>query len=195
MMDGYTRIAIELLHLLRYICVNGIGLRKLLKKYDKIMAGVEHNSNSGPDNHHHSSIHQHRPADHIQQLANAASISAIHASLESALQQQQQQSDTTTTHNEEAPILRLQCALDAIAILREYAVIVNQPFSEFLSHRAMIVTGDRGQGGEERKALLMLLQFEPETLAVISEQELLAWKRASSQKNQNQTATTVGAPP
>jgi len=190
MLDGYTRIAIELLHLLRYICVNGIGLRKLLKKYDKIMADVEHNSGTTarPDN---NSIHQQRPADHIQQLANAASISAIHASLESALQQQQQQQqsvvgngvDTTTTiPNNEAPILRLQCALDAIAILREYAVIVNQPFSEFLSHRAMIVTG----GNEERKALLMLLQFEPETLAVISESELRAWKRASSQKNQNQ---------
>jgi len=192
-----TTIAIELLHLLRFICVNAVGIRKILKKYDKVMAlGVDTNSigsGGGADmDNLFARIATKRPADHIQQLANAASISALHASLESALQGLVDASSPAEGGGggitNGVATIRLQCAIEAIQVLREYAVIVNQPFSEFLSRRAMIVTGrDR----EERKALLAVLQFDPDTLAMTTDAELLNWKRAQKMHQHHRRFSSV----
>ena len=35
--DGYTAVAVELLHLLRYICVNLIAVRKICRKHDRLL--------------------------------------------------------------------------------------------------------------------------------------------------------------
>ena len=35
--DEYTALGVELLHLLKFICINAMGIRKILKKYDKII--------------------------------------------------------------------------------------------------------------------------------------------------------------
>lgn len=36
--DAYVQVGIEVLHLLRYICVNAMAARKILKKHDKLLA-------------------------------------------------------------------------------------------------------------------------------------------------------------
>ena len=173
-----TEIAMELLHLLRYICVNAVGIRKILKKYHKLWLAVQEEDG---DHHRGREAAWHR-ADHMQQLTNAGSIAALHASLDAAWGQETLRITTSrnnstankTTTPSSVSTIRLQCAMEAIQVLRDYAVIVNQPFSEYLSRRAMIVTGrDR----EERKALWAVLRFNPDTLSPhhTPDTELVAW--------------------
>lgn len=172
--QAYTNLAVELLHLLRFICVNAVAIRKFVKKYDKIVASLDitayENENA-----------MMRPFEHVQQLANSASIAAIHASLMAALQKQQQQvasapSESTpdAKADEVYALLRLQCAIDAIHVLREYAQIVNEPFQAFLSRKAMIQTGDNRRELEE--ALQRILRFDPDSIKNIPDAELLEWK-------------------
>lgn len=44
--DAYTELGVELIHLIRYICINSTGVRKILKKYNKVVlqnaSRVEH---------------------------------------------------------------------------------------------------------------------------------------------------------
>ena len=196
-----TAIAIELLHLLRFICVNAAGIRKILKKYDKQRLETKDDDSIDDDNTNNNNAGREAVlnyADHIQQLANAASIYAVHASLDSALKTILAAETAAATSSLSQPLvgtIRLQCAMEAIHVLREYAVIVNQPFSEYLSRRAMIVTGvDR----EERKALMAVLLFNPDTLAQTPDAELLAWwwKRSAAlpldqRRHHRRLSTTV----
>ena len=36
--DAYTAIGVELMHLLKYVCVNIIAVRKICKKHDKLLS-------------------------------------------------------------------------------------------------------------------------------------------------------------
>jgi hypothetical protein len=97
-MDSYTVLGVELLHILRYICVNAMGIRKILKKHNKLLAkysaqfaySAEFRDRSDWD----KSLVQSQSSDyrlaggadgHLQQLANSNSMAAVHASLISAL--------------------------------------------------------------------------------------------------------------
>jgi hypothetical protein len=92
-MDSYTALGVEVLHLLRYICVNAMGIRKILKKHDKLLSRF---ASVIPVVHDHQLAWEKTAVrngdrlvggydDHIQQLANSNSIAALNASLVSAL--------------------------------------------------------------------------------------------------------------
>ena len=92
-LDSYTALGVEVLHLLRYICVNAMGIRKLLKKHDKLLftfgssipTVLEHQLAWEKTGVRRGERLPGGPDDHIQQLANSNSIAALNASLVSAL--------------------------------------------------------------------------------------------------------------
>jgi hypothetical protein len=104
--DAYTHIGTEVLHLLRFICVNAMAARKILKKHDKLlskkMLGTYYES---PDPQLTSSKSEsHRLSggvdSHLRALCNGAGIAAITASLLAALGEFQ------TAHNRAEEISR-----------------------------------------------------------------------------------------
>jgi hypothetical protein len=97
-MDSYTVLGVELLHIIRYICVNAMGIRKILKKYNKLLANYSaqfaHSTEFRDRSHWDKSLVQGQSSDyrlsggadgHLQQLANSNSMAAVNASLISAL--------------------------------------------------------------------------------------------------------------
>ena len=84
--DEYTALGVELLHLLKFICVNGMGVRKILKKHDKVMLRADQifSENEASADNKSQSEHERLvggPEDHLQQLANSASVASIYSSL------------------------------------------------------------------------------------------------------------------
>ena len=99
--DAYTQVGTELLHLLRFICVNAMAARKILKKHDKLMS----NQLMGNDTVHSTTQFSCQKlqggADaHLRAMVNSAGISAVTASLMSAL------SEFQTAHNRAEEINR-----------------------------------------------------------------------------------------
>jgi hypothetical protein len=97
-MDSYTVLGIELLHILRYICVNAMGIRKILKKHNKLLAKYSaqfaHSAEFRDRSDWDKSLVQGQSSDyrlvggadgHLQQLANSNSMAAVNASLIYAL--------------------------------------------------------------------------------------------------------------
>jgi hypothetical protein len=98
-------------------------------------------------------------------------------------------------------LLRFECAMSSIHTLMEFSTYASRPYSVFLSRRAMINTGKdqvvclfvyfftddtnhifihasvfQGElGNAEKKALALLLQFEPDFILDMSESELRQW--------------------
>ena len=86
-------------------------------------------------------------------------------------------------------LLRFECTTSSIHTLIDFSRDASRPFSIFLSRRAMINTGkDQGElGNAEKKALALLLEFQPDFILDMSENELRQWyKRVTS------TAKKVG---
>jgi hypothetical protein len=149
--DAYTALGVELLHLLRFICVNAMGFRKILKKHDKITF------RAAPHGHHeHEGRHEEHarllngPEDNLQHLANSDSVAAIHSSLLAALvelEAAQKGSMEVYQAVEEGnarkdflrnswryypvELIRFKCCVSSIHTLREYAQRVNAPFRDF----------------------------------------------------------------
>lgn len=234
-LDPFTLVGVELLHLLRFICVNAMvshflmllrvvdasnivfscrifisstqGVRKILKKYDKII--LEHSNcalteQSNSNDHLReelnflapfvSSFSKARlgPDAHLQQLTNSDSLAAITSSLLKASMKASSinvaSMEKFLIHDE--ALLRFKCSIDCIDILREYANVVNEPFPAFLSRKAMIVTGYNlgGMEGMKQKALEVLLTFDPDTILLMDKLELAGWQ----QKCWHYTFTTAG---
>jgi hypothetical protein len=198
--DGYTFLGVELLHLLTFICVNAMGFRKILKKHDKIalMAphhlGREHARGRDDDNAAAKRLVD-GPEDNLQHLANSDSVAVIHLSLLAALSeleaaqtsciqvcQQTKDGDPRRSflrNTLPVELVRLKCCVSSIQILRGYAQKVNAPFENFLSRKAMIMTGQE-LGGLERdvqQALQILLHFQPDSLLTMNEAALQDWQR------------------
>lgn len=169
------------------------GVRKILKKYDKIIekyavdsdfndeqlrddlntiapfvSTFSFNANQGPD-------------VHLQQLTSSESIAAITLSLLKASIKAGSMNilsmEQYLVHDE--TLLRFKCAIDCIDILREYANVVNQPFPAFLSRQAMIVTGYDlgGIEGMRQNALEVLLGFDPDTILHMDKLDLSEWQQ------------------
>jgi SPX domain len=191
--DSYAALGVELLHLLRFLCVNATGYRKIVKKHDKLLSST-------------IQLHPHHSPsttavfggleDHLTHLANSASIAAIHASLLAALKELMDQDedyrrkcrnvtsvlaggemvrnkwpDVRKDDDEhEISLLRFQCVVESIHILREYAERMNAPFRAFLSHRAMTLTT------ETQQALVLLVRFQPDSLLYMDKGALVDWK-------------------
>ena len=198
--DGYTFRGVELLHLLKFICVNAMGFRKILKKHDKICQraaqyfGREHEHGRHDE---HTGTHRlvDGPEDNLQHLANSDSVAVIHSSLLVALSeleaaqmggmqvyQQIEEGDPRKNflrNGFPVELVRFKCCVSSIQTLREYAQKVNAPFKNFLSRKAMIIIG-QDLGDLERatqQALQILLHFQPDSLLTMDEAALQDWQR------------------
>lgn len=172
--DQYSILGVELLHLLKFVCINSIGVQKILKKYNKCFERFDE-----PHNYKFS-------GDHLQQLAYSPSIRAIESSLQSALVEcfsalpDAESLELATL--ERLQISRFQCVMSCNDALRRNAEVLQAPFLEFLSHKAMIVTGANlgGMGGRGKKALKWLIELQPDGLLTMSQVQLeQLWKRWS----------------
>jgi hypothetical protein len=167
--DEFSGLGVELLYLLQFICVNAMAIRKILKKYQKLSSTTPSYDDENPEP---SKI---SPDDHLQQLANSASVAAIQSSLLSALGEIE--AEQPKLHFPPS-LIRFQCVMRSIETLREYAQIVNQPFGVFLSRRAMIVNGGElgGLEGKMRLALELVLRFRPEEILYMDDADLEEWR-------------------
>ena len=198
--EQLSALGVELLHLLRFICINATGVRKILKKYRKVtlkifeamaphvgeeeaedlmMRDLQHlpfqskKMEFWPKS-NNSSAEPLTLDGQLQQLANSNSIATIHASLCFAagdeLAYQASVDDST-------PQLRLRFIMTSIQTLRISAETVNSNFRNFLSRKAMITTGKSlwEIEGTTLEALRMLLRFEPDTILYLSHDELKHW--------------------
>ena len=97
-MESYTVLGVEFLHIIRYICVNAMGIRKIIKKHNKLLAKYSahfaHPAEFGDRSDWDKSLVRGQSSDyrldggadgHLQQLANSKSMAAVNASLVSAL--------------------------------------------------------------------------------------------------------------
>eukprot|EP00934_Nitzschia_sp_Nitz4_P008428 Nitzschia sp. Nitz4//scaffold374_size14026//8812//11579//NITZ4_008960-RA/size14026-augustus-gene-0.12-mRNA-1//-1//CDS//3329549626//8418//frame0 len=157
----YSSVAVEMVHLLRYIILNSIGIQKILKKYNKIFERL--------DEPHHYFM----GGDHLHQLANCQSIMAIQSSLQTALGESYTQIQLSNPE-EVLPLMRFQVIMECSYILRKYAGLLQAPFMEFLSRQAMIVTATKfgGMDRGSQKALSWLLRLHPEYILSMDQVEL-----------------------
>lgn len=174
-LNQYTHLGVELLHLLKFVSVNSIAVRKILKKYNKCFEKL--------DEPHKYEV----CGDHLQQLAYSPSIRAIESSLQSALSKSLAYLPTyATTGDQTVALLRIkrfQCVMSCNERLRRNAEILQQPFWDFLSRKSMILTGTNlgGMEGNGKKALEWLMQLRPERLLTMADEQLnRLWVRWSS---------------
>jgi hypothetical protein len=160
-LDMYAAFSVELAHLVKYICINSIGIQKILKKYSKAFARL--------DEPHFYFVE----SNHLKQLASSESTAAIHASLQTLLDDSYQ---AETVNNPEAALalLRFQCILACTTILRRNATIFQLPFVEFLSKQSMIATEVHfgGMDAKGQRALRWLLRLEPQRLRQMDQAQL-----------------------
>jgi hypothetical protein len=207
--DDYAVLGVELLHLLKFICVNAMGIRKILKKRDKIMVRA-HQVLPRTDQDDDDKPNQRLvggPEDHLQQLAYSPSIAAIHSSLLAELADLEAAEskgdvpegipyqaieegnssnglDMSQLRHYPASLVRFQCTVSSIHTLRDFALRVNEPYQVFLSNKAMILTG-HDPGGLERtaqKALALLVRFQPDSLLLMNESDLRDWEKRLMKK-------------
>ena len=167
-LDLYAVVAVELLHLLRFTCINSIGIRKILKKYNKIFETL--------DLPHYYSLQELVGSDRLQQLATSTSIGAIQASLESVVVRSKEASSSTSSDDEDVlPLYRIRCVLECSHRLRRNAELMNQPFYDFIGSKAMIWTGfDLGAGmnGTGNQVLSWLLLLRPDEMITMNQTDL-----------------------
>ncbi|CAB9525160.1 SPX domain-containing membrane protein [Seminavis robusta] len=163
-LDHYAVQGVQLLHLLKFICINSIGIRKILKKYNKAFSKFDEPQ------------HYHFAGDHLQQLAFSPSICAIESSLQYALAECYQHGQTTavTDHMILLRINRFHCVMGCCQTLRRNAEILQRPFWDFMSRKSMIVAGADlgGMGDSGKKALKWLIRLHPDQLLSMSGEQL-----------------------
>lgn len=214
----YSDVGVELIHLLKFTCLNAVGIRKIVKKYEKLLVLFPvtkevQNAINMPhevmkDGHavlmpnevacHFSAARD----DRLRQLSNNQSFSTIYASLLDALAGFERSFCSTFELHENIskssaisflkgsrniPLLRFECTIASIHALMEFAKDVSRPFQVFLSRKAMIGTGkDRGDmGSADKKAVDLLLAFDPDFILDLSERELLDWYRRATSKEES----------
>lgn len=162
----YRHLAVgtEFLHLLRFICLNSIGVRKILKKYNKLF--------ETKDEGHWYVIEE----NHLQPLSLSRSIIAIQNSLQ--LEFNQFYFDLHQSPNIDSrmaiQVIRLKNIIDCSHSIQRYTEITQQPFLNFLSQSSMIGT-TVNFGGMDRasnEAMKWLIELEPESLLNTKEVEL-----------------------
>ena len=201
--DHFTEQGVELLHLLRFICVNAMAFRKILKKHNKTMIQWSDKSNyykytttSTAQNHdrkqHHkqsssffgsfmSTNYSYSNSSHLMTLLGGpedhlqqlANSESV-AAIHSSLKQALQEGPVSLHY---APQIRLQCTCASIQILREYAARMEETFQGFLSQKAMIATGQNtgGLSHATQQALQLIIRFQPDSLLLMNNTELYQW--------------------
>lgn len=166
-LEMYILLGVELLFLIQFVGVNTLAVRKVLKKYNKIIRRVNR-----PD---YVYIMDGKDDYHLELIANSQSLSAIHSSLQSALNHFYFQSDlTATTRSKELRLFRFQSIIQASYVIRKNSEIVNQPFKDFLGRKAMINVGSSlgGIDGSEMHAMNLVLNFNPAIMLTCDADEL-----------------------
>jgi Major Facilitator Superfamily len=165
-LDRYAVLGVELLHLLKFITINSIGISKILKKYNKVFEKLDF-------------PHQYFVSgEHLQQLAFSPSIRSIESSIHTALAECFGHLPLATATNQTTlvrlQVTRLQCVMSCSNRLQKNAEILQRPFLDFLSHKAMIATGSHlgGMGDSGKKSLKWLIRLRPDDLLTMSEKEL-----------------------
>ncbi|KAL3924820.1 MAG: hypothetical protein SGILL_000805, partial [Bacillariaceae sp.] len=154
-LEQYLSVGVELLYILQFIGVNTLGVRKILKKYNKVVQSL--------DSPQHAYYMGSKDDIHLQQLANSNSVMAVQASLQSALVQLYHNDDTIDLDAERnLNYFRLQSIIQASHMIRKNSEIVNEPFKDFLSRKAMINLGN--SDGSPLLAANNLLGFDPKVL-------------------------------
>lgn len=195
-LDSYSALGVELLHLLRFVCVNAMAVRKILKKHDKLLAqqrlGGYYQSEDAKEKKRHKRDRSKMPFSNpshrlvgaadvqLQQLANSDSIAGITASLDAALSNL----SLSASMNDDPSYVRLECIVSSIHVLRQCAEIVNEPFEAFLSRKAMIATGHElgGLGGSTSRALEVLLCFRPDAILLMNLLDLIEWRQLAEDR-------------
>jgi MFS family permease len=169
--EVFSVLGVEVLHLLRFIGINSTAVRKILKKYRKLVLNVIKALNktaqtderldeelqdsiinelqySSALNSFDSSLPNAKTFrfsldNHLQQLVNSGSINAIQASFLAALKESEEESQRHPAGitQPDSAKLRLKFVLVSIQTIRENAEIVNHSFQNFISRKAMIATG------------------------------------------------------
>ena len=189
----YSVVGVELLHLLRFTCLNAVGIRKIVKKYEK--AFIEFPLVTGESLHDTVALNEDSSYERLLSLSNDQSFSVIYASLHDALAETQKAilNSTGLSKNlldsflrsknmarkfkDSNELLRLECTVSSIQAIRDFAKDVSKPFQVFLSRKAMIGSGkDRGEiGSANKKAIDVLVLFEPDFILDMSDAELHEW--------------------
>lgn len=198
LLDAYTHWGIELLHLQRYICINTMGMRKIVKKYHKHRNVIHKNDKrknkeEAPNNKRLMNLLSHQTA-HGQQLANSgASIDALLASLTQAscqlepahryqyLRQDRDDDEQDGDDSHHYAWVRLHCTVSLIQVLRNYAHRMNESFVAFLSSKAMIAHQQVDAASSE--ALSLILRFQPDLLQDMEPLQLDQWYLREQQAN------------
>ncbi len=227
--EVYSELGVELLHLLKFNCLNSVGIRKIAKKRNKLAQRFPQVSRQEKDDIGIEGVSSHTiflpdevsrrfdsaRDDRLHQLANNFSFVALYDSLLEALVD----CETKVLHSwtlglpmsepiifsKDAAIkflqesrslenglslLRFECTISSIHALIEFAGDVHKPFQVWLSRKALIDTGkDHGDiGNSDKKALKLLLLFEPDFLLQMTENELYEWyRRARTAKSGRHT--------
>lgn len=174
--EAYIILGVELLFLIQFVGVNTLAVRKVLKKYNKIVRRL-----NKPE---YSYIMGGKDDFHLQLLANSQSVSAIHSSLQSALVKFYLEDIQINDPERHSKLFRFQSVIQASYILRMNSEMVNQPFKEFLSRKAMINTGYSlgGIEGNEMRAMNQVLNFKPTAMLSSNIEELIhMWTQWSPQ--------------
>jgi MFS family permease len=167
-LEMYLILGVELLFLIQFVGVNTIGVRKVLKKYNKTVQKLNkpgyYYTMGGKDDFH------------LQQISSSQSLTAIHSSLQSALIHLFYTDDLLSTDpGRELEYFRFQSIVQASYVIRKNSEIVNQPFKDFLSRKAMINVGSKSLGGiegSEMRAMNVVLNFRPTTMLVLDLDQL-----------------------
>ncbi|MGK3737536.1 MAG: hypothetical protein ACI90V_004381 [Bacillariaceae sp.] len=167
-LEMYLILGVELLFLIQFVGVNTIGVRKVLKKYNKTVQKLNR-----PDYYYTMGG---KDDFHLQQISSSQSLTAIHSSLQSALVHFYYTDDILSTDpGRELKYFRFQSIVQASYVIRKNSEIVNQPFKDFLSRKAMINVGSKSLGGiegSEMRAMNVVLNFRPTTMLVLDFDQL-----------------------
>jgi len=168
-LEMYLILGVELLHLIQFVGVNTIGVRKILKKFKK-----KTRNNNKPNDFNAMGAND---DFHLLQVSSSQSLTAIHSSLQSALFHLyfSERSILDGDHRRELKYFRFQSIVQASYVIRKNSEILNQPFKEFLSRKAMINFGTNSLGGIEGndlQAMKDVLNFSPSSFLTLSFEQL-----------------------
>ncbi|KAL7520878.1 hypothetical protein ACHAWX_005574 [Stephanocyclus meneghinianus] len=207
----YSDLGVELLHILKYTCVNAAGIRKIGKKYAKLVNCFPVTREADDKKKISEVTDLLMPKEVAQNYATITDSridceKAVHESLStmnlfsSSIVFSKNAIVKFLLESEDIPegtnLLRFECTMSSIHTLMEFSQEASRPFQVFLSKRAMINTGkDKGElGNAEKKALALLLEFEPDFILDMSERELRQWYiRATSRSRKVGASKTSSA--
>ena len=181
-LETYLKIGVDLLHIMQFVALNSVGLRKILKKYRKTVQQFV----DDPQYYHISG--RSLDLEHLQSVANSQSVAAIQSSLQTALVQLYTRdrtellfpsSSSSSSSNIDSGVspyrmllyFRFQTIIQASHMIRQTLKVVNEPFREYLSRQAMILTGSNLGEVEDISSMRSMLS-DPDSLLTLDEMSL-----------------------